>query len=116
MFVERKVVRIRPGQWAELEALCEEFDVVESRLGLPAKRYLRCYVGGHDNNTLVLEREWESLAALEEVYMKALEDPEWLALGAQLEAIAESSQVELYLTPGEGLESKFFAPAGVNLN
>jgi hypothetical protein len=45
----------------------------------------------------------------------ALATPEWLELNRQLEAITESSRVELYLARGEGLESVFFV-GGVSMN
>jgi hypothetical protein len=97
MFLERQIQHIRPGKWAELEALDPKFNVIESRLGFPAKRRYRCYIGGQTNNTLIIEREWESLAAMETAYMKIFMDPDWQALNAPFESISESNQVELYL-------------------
>jgi hypothetical protein len=97
MFIERQEQHIRPGKWEELEALDQKFNKIESRNGFPAKRRLRCYIGGHPNNTLVIEREWESLAAMETAYMKIFMDPEWQALTAPFDAISESNQVEVYL-------------------
>ncbi|MCX6035084.1 MAG: hypothetical protein NTV38_08925 [Chloroflexi bacterium] len=81
----------------ELEAIDQKFNTIESRLGYPPKRRFRCYIGRHTNNTLIIEREWESLAAMETAYMKVFMDPEWQALNGPFEAIAESNQVEVYL-------------------
>jgi hypothetical protein len=97
MFLERQIQKIRPGKWAELEELDPKFNNVESRLGFPPKRRYRCYIGGHTNNTLIIEREWESLAAMETAYMKVFMDPEWQALNAPFDSIAESNQTEIYL-------------------
>jgi hypothetical protein len=41
--VERHVQQIRPGKWAELEAIDKKYNTVESRLGFPAKRRYQCY-------------------------------------------------------------------------
>jgi hypothetical protein len=97
MYLERVIQQIRPGKWAELEALDKKFNIVESRLGFPTKRRFRSFIGGHHNNTLVIESEWESLAAMEATYMKAFADPEWQTLSGELDTVSESNQVELYL-------------------
>lgn len=96
MFLERQIQHIRPGKWEELEVMDQNFNKVESRNGFPAKRRLRCYIGGLTNNTLVIERDWESLAAMEAAYMKVFMDPDWQALSAPLDAIVESNQTEVY--------------------
>jgi hypothetical protein len=97
MFLEREIQQIRPGKWAELEAIDKKYNAVESRLGFPAKRRYRCYIGGQTNNTLNIEREWESLAAMETAYMKIFMDPEAQVLNVEVETIIESQQVEVYL-------------------
>lgn len=96
MFVERQIQQIRPGKWADLEVIDKKFNAIEGRLGFPPKRRLRCYVGGHNINTLIIEREWDSLTLMEAAYLKTFADPEWQALGAEFDAIAESTQYELY--------------------
>jgi hypothetical protein len=95
--VERHVQQIRPGKWAELEAIDKKYNTVESRLGFPAKRRYQCYVGGHNINTLIVERQWESMAAMEAVYEKAFADPEYQALEAETVSVIESVQIELYM-------------------
>lgn len=97
MFLERQVQHIRPGKWEELEVLDQKYNKVENRNGFPGKRRLRCYIGGLSNNTLVIEREWESLAAMEAAYMKLFMDPDWQALSAPFDAIGETDQMEVYL-------------------
>jgi hypothetical protein len=94
--IERHVQQIRPDKWAELEALDKKYNAVESRLGFPAKRRYRCYVGGHNTNTLIVERQWDSLAAMEAAYEKAFADPEHQALQAESVTVIESVQIELY--------------------
>ena len=95
--LQRQIQQIHPDKWAELEEIDKRFNAVESRLGFPPnkKRYL-FYFGGHDVNTLIVEYEWDSLAAMETTYEKALADPEWQALFAEGGSIIERVQMELY--------------------
>jgi hypothetical protein len=46
---------------------------------------------------LIIERQWESFAALEVAYEKVLADPEHQALSEALEPVLESQQIEFYL-------------------
>jgi hypothetical protein len=97
VLVERMIQKVRPGKWAELEAIDKKYDVVESRLGFPAKKRYQCMVGGHDTNTLIVERQWDSLAAMEATYEKAFADPEHQALGEESTSSVKSAQVEMYM-------------------
>ena len=97
LFLERSIQQVRSDKWPELEAIDKKFNAVESRLGFPPKKRYRCYVGGHDTNTLIIERQWESLAKMEAAYEKAFADPEWQALGAEVVTIVKSDQNELYV-------------------
>ena len=94
--MERLIQQIRFDKWAELEALDKKYNAIESRCGFPAKRRYRCITGGENTDTLIIERQWESLAAMEAAYEKVLADPEWQALGAQGDAIIVSNRNELY--------------------
>lgn len=97
VIVERQIQQVRPDKWAELEAIDKRFNAIESRLGFPPKKRYRCYVGGHNTNTLIIERQWESMAAMEAAYEKAFADSGWQALGAEAVSITESDQHELYV-------------------
>ena len=94
--IERLVQQIRPDKWAELAALDAKYNAIESRLGFTPKRRSRCYIGGHFTDTLVIERQWESMAAMEAAYERAFTDPEWQALGAEAVLIIANNQYELY--------------------
>jgi hypothetical protein len=95
--LQRQIQQIFSDKWAELDDIDEKFNAIERRLGFPPnKRRLRCYFGGHDINTLIVEYEWDSLAAMEAAYEKAMADPEYQALAAQLVPIMASNQMELY--------------------
>ena len=95
--IERQIQKVRSGKWAELEELDKKFSAVESQLGFPARRRCRSLVGGLTTDMLIIERQWESFAALETVYEKALADPEHRALSKEVELILESQQIEFYL-------------------
>ena len=97
VIVERLIQQVRPDKWAELEVLDKKYGVVESRCGFPAKRRYRCFVGGDNTNTLIIERQWESLAAMEAAYEKVFADAEWQALNAASEPVIESDRHELYV-------------------
>lgn len=97
VFMERLIQQIAPDKWTELEALDKRFNQIEGRYGFPAKRRYRSAFGSEDGSTLVIERQWESLAAMEAAYDKALADPEWLALNAEGAAIVEANRQELYM-------------------
>ena len=94
--VERQIQHVRPDKWADLEALDKKFDAVESRYGFPAKKRYQAIFGGHTYGTLIIERQWPSMAAMEAVYDKVFADPEWQALNAEGNGVIESMQVELY--------------------
>jgi len=80
----------------ELEKIDKKYDATESRLGYPPKKRSRCIVRGHDTNTLIIERELESLARMEATIEKTFADPEYQSLQAKITAIVASSQFELY--------------------
>lgn len=94
--LERLVQHIRPGKWAELEKLDKKYTAVESRFGFPPKQRYQCVSGGHDSNTLIVERQWKSLATAEAAYEKVFADAEYQQLGVEGSSIVESSQMELY--------------------
>jgi hypothetical protein len=94
--IERMIQKVAPGKWAALEVVDKKFDAMESRFGFPAKKRYQCLLGSHDSNTLIIERQWASLAALEAAYDKIFADPAYKALLAELVGIVESSQSEVY--------------------
>jgi hypothetical protein len=94
--IERLIQKIYPDKWAELEEIDKRYDVVEGRLGFPPKKRYRCIYGAHDTDTLIIERQWDSYAAMEATYDKALVDPELQALWAEGTSIVRSTQGELY--------------------
>jgi hypothetical protein len=95
--VERMIQKVRPGKWAELEEIDKKYNAVERRLGYPPKKRYQCVMGGHDLNTVITERQWDSLAAMEAAYEKAAADPEFSALNEEGASIFKSTQMEVYM-------------------
>ena len=94
--IERMTQKVYPGKWAELEEIDKRYNEIEQQAGFPAKKRLQCIIGGLDQNTLIIERQWDSLAAMESTYEKVFADPAWQALGKEVAACVESSQIEIY--------------------
>jgi hypothetical protein len=86
--------KIHHGKWEELDEIDKEWTTIESRHGYPSKRRYVYISGGHDTNTLVVERLWDSFAALEEAFKKVRSDPEAKALQKKGAEIVESEQME----------------------
>jgi hypothetical protein len=98
--MERHVHAVYPGKWDELMKLEKKFDAVEKRYGFPPKRSYQCISGSQIMGSFVIEREWDSLAALEVGFEKVMADPEWQALSVEMGACEENPLFELYLPVG----------------
>jgi len=93
----REIQNIRPGKWRALEGVEAKWIAFEKRVGFPEKkRRCRVYSGVEDTNTLVVEFEYESFAALEAANERAEADPEYVELLAELDSIVARNRVELY--------------------
>ncbi len=97
MFVERMIQKIAPGKWAELEVLDQKYNALEGRLGFPPKRRMRAILGGLSTDTLVVEREWDSMADLEAATFRRMADPEYAAVEAESVGVIESLTWEIYM-------------------
>ena len=97
MIVERMIQKVIPGKFLDLQAFDQKIKPLETRFGFPPKRRMRCMIGGHDTDTVILEREWESLAAMEAAYNKAWADPEHQASVAETISLISSIQIEIYV-------------------
>ena len=91
----RQIQVIYPDKWAELEAIDKKFNVVEARLGFPAKKRYQLLSGSDEVNTLIIETQWPSMAVMESTYEKAMADPEWQVLYNQ-GGIIKNTYWELY--------------------
>jgi hypothetical protein len=95
--IERMIQHIYPGKWAELEAIDKKYNAVEARLGFPAKKRYQLLMGTHPAGTLIIERQWPSLAAMEAANERGMADPEYQALQQEGASIIKSVHWELYM-------------------
>ncbi|MHA2288907.1 MAG: hypothetical protein ACXABG_08970 [Promethearchaeota archaeon] len=91
------IQKIANGKWEELEALDKKFNEIEEKLGYPPKKRFRSLSGSYDNNVIIIEREWQSLAKMEKIMTKGFLDPELDKLGKKLDSILEWQKTELYV-------------------
>ena len=97
MILMREVQKICPGKWEELEEIEKEWQALEKRAGFPeGKRRYRGMSAPHDLDTLVVEVEWESFAAYEEICTKTALEPGFAELVARTEPLIESISFEFY--------------------
>ena len=72
----REVIRVLPGKWNEAVEVHKKRVEQATRLGSPPFKVYRSMSGQGDwANTIILEREWNNLAAWESFLEKALKDP-----------------------------------------
>ena len=96
MILVRLVQHVHSGKWEELESVDSKFNAIENRLGYPPKRRYRMFAGADDSDTLVIEREWESLAAMETDLTKAMALPDYQRLLTETNGLIDSNRWEFY--------------------
>jgi len=96
VIVERLTQKLRPNKFEELEKLDKKYTALENKFGFPLKKRYQLIAGGNDFNTLIVERQWESLAKMEAAYEKALADAEYQKLNEESSSAIKSTQMELY--------------------
>src|SRR5689334_5266365 len=93
--LERHVHQIRnAAAYWERE---RKFKEIEDRLGgFPPKRYYHLLAGADDTGTMVQEREWESMAAMEAAMERLFSEPGVMELGGSGPDIGNTERTELY--------------------
>lgn len=94
--IELMIQEVYPGKWEALAEIDKKFDVVEKRHGFPATKRMSSISGAYDMNTIVIMREWESMAAMEAAYESIFTDSEHQVLVAETMSIIKNSRIELY--------------------
>ncbi len=74
--LERITFKFPPGKWAELERAEAAGDEIEGRWPFPPKRCYRPMFSSSSFDTFIIEREWESLAAMESIQTEAWAHPD----------------------------------------
>ena len=97
--VQRETLGVVPGKMEEAIQLLKKHIATASRLGAPAscRRYRRFSGRGDSKYTLIVEFEWDSLAAMEAFREETAAHSEIQALRAKWETVLESNEVELYI-------------------
>jgi hypothetical protein len=93
--IERHVQKLGSNQWQAYQEREQKFAAIEERAGsYPRKRYCGTMIG-NDLGTIVWEREWESMAAMEAAYEGLRAAPDFQD-AARMPGI-ESERIELYV-------------------
>ncbi|MCL5069529.1 MAG: hypothetical protein M1308_01310 [Actinobacteria bacterium] len=72
----REIIKVIPGKWNEAIELHKKRVENATRLGSPPFKVYRSMSGQGDwSNTIILERQWDSFAAWETFFDKAVKDP-----------------------------------------
>lgn len=75
-----------------------KFKEAEDRLGgFPPKRYYHLIAGADDTGSMLQEREWDSLAAMEAAYERLFSQPGVMELGGSGPEAGNTERTELYL-------------------
>ena len=93
--IQRLIQRVYNGKWDALELVDKKYTEIEEKLGFPPKKRYRVLSGRDDTNTIIIERQWDSLAKLEKITVKAFLTPEYMMLGDELDSIIEFQRQEL---------------------
>jgi hypothetical protein len=96
VILERQVQHVYTDKWAELEQLDKEFNAVEARYGFPPKKRYQMMSGPDEMGTLIIERQWASLAAMEAAYEKLMLDPAYQSVNQKSSLILKDNRLELY--------------------
>ena len=94
----RTIMKAVPGKMAELVELEKKHMAIANRvLRISGRCYRRISGGGDTMNTVIVEGEFDSLAAFEAHPQKMGADPEMQALMPKFDAVIESLEVEFYM-------------------
>ena len=94
MIQVREVFRVRFGQAKEAIALAHEGVAIEEKYGGKGSRILADVTGDH--YTLVMEQEFESLAAFEEGLQRTFQSPEFRAWYPRFASLIDSGRREIF--------------------
>jgi hypothetical protein len=94
--MERLIQKVKPDKWGALDELDKKFNDMESKMGFPAKKRYRSLIGPLDNDVIIIEREWKSMAQMEQTVLGTMGNAEYMKLGVLLNDIIVKSWHEIY--------------------
>lgn len=96
--LERIIQRVVDDKWAEIVEHEKQWDALEAKIGgFPKKRCYRAFAGPYGIDTIIFEREWESLVAYEAAAGKYESAPEYAALQVASNKLKVDMRIELYI-------------------
>ena len=95
---ERLVQTIQAGKWAALEDLDKVLAPIETRHGFPPKRRFQCVSGVYPAGVLVIERDWDSLAAAEAGWVSVMNDQEYIKATSDFGSVVASMTREFFMS------------------
>ena len=76
-YIERFTMTVSTGNWGKLMEFERRFTICEDSLGgIPRKKWLQPFSSPHTLNSVQWEREWNSLAEMEQAGEKMRHNPE----------------------------------------
>jgi len=95
--MERCTQEINAEGWKVVGELERAFEAAEEKMGgVPKKRRYLLMYGGQAQGTMVWEREWESMAAIEAYGAKAETDPDFQAAFKRVAGVFANGRFELF--------------------
>jgi len=95
--LERQVKRLARGKFDRMQEMWAKYQPIEAKYGVPPHKRYR-YLSGEDWWTIVLEREWESMAAFEATQAKLSADAEYQKVLQAYADVYEAARFE-FLVP-----------------
>lgn len=94
MIVVRETFHIDPSHMMAAKELLKEMHALGDRLGLKSERIYTDLTGEY--HRLVMETEFENLAAFEANLLRAFSDPDWQSIYDKLRPMITGSQREIF--------------------
>ncbi len=95
--IERMITKADPKADEAIGALVAQYGDLDAKWGFPPQRRYRCWYGSIGMEYVVCDREWESMAVMEQIYQRAMATPEWKVFTDTLRPFEESRRHELYV-------------------
>ena len=95
--LQRLIQKVKADKWELLDQIDKKFDELEGKLGFPSKKRYRALSSSLNTDTLIVEREWKSMAELEKSMFASLCDPGIQKLHEQLNDMIEETKIEMFV-------------------
>jgi hypothetical protein len=100
MIRERQVARVNHDQWAAAWQLSQEYGAIEQEWRFPRWQHFHT-IKGPEADTIVFEREWDSLSMYEAVHLRVFADGRCRTLGQRCQDVFEKAYTQYIYHFGE---------------